>query len=115
MKKILISLTLLLTISIASTDVPNATNAENINILTKGQVVLREARENRELRTLRSTRESREISTIKIEKIKKLSSLPLTRESRKIRENRFVVKTTRESRKIHHILVQDKLHFASLK
>ena len=115
MKKILISLTLLLTISIASPDVPNATNAEKINILTKGQVLLREARGAREGRAFRATREDGDTDIIKIEKIKDLSSFRFSRKSREARENRLAIETTRKNRKIRHIFFQDKLHFASLK
>ena len=110
MKKTLISLTLLLTLSMASTETSSVTNAKNIDILTKGQIVLREARTFRTARvarearsvqrTTRLNREARETDISKIEKIKDLSSLHLTRVSRKIRENRLIVQTIRETRKV---------------
>ena len=109
MKRILISLTLLLTISIASTETSHSTNVENMDILTKGQVVLREARTFRTVRkarevrsTVRTARLNREVPESSITKIEKNQTLRVNRE-------------VRENRKMRQLLIQDNVHFARLK
>ena len=112
MKKILISLTLLLTISMASTETSHTTDAQNISKLTKGQIILREARTSR---TARESRNTRENSINEREVIKDLSSFRIARINREVREERLIVQILRESRNIRHVFMQEKLHLASLK
>lgn len=113
MKKILSLLALTATIAMATTNSSTALkDSENINILTDAQTVIRETRSSREART---NREIRGMRVLKIENTTYIPSLPIARVNRKIRENRLVLQITRENRKVRHLLIEDKLHFASLK
>jgi len=113
MKKTLLFLTLTLTTAISSLNASETlTSAESLNILTKGQTLLREIPTPR---TNRANREVRENRTVKIEKNSEVSALPIARTSRKIRENRLIAQTTRENRKVRHVLILNKLHIASVK
>jgi hypothetical protein len=112
MKKILIILALALTSSLANVDTSPIVPSSKHMDKEKASELTREARTTRSTRQTRKVREARNITTRETIKI---SSYPLARVSRKIRENRLVTHITRESRKIRHILIQDRLHFAKLK
>jgi uncharacterized protein YxeA len=110
MKKILISLTLLLTISMASTETSNQiTDIESINTLLNEQVVVRGVRSDR------VARENREVRAERVIKMEDISSSRIARRSREVRKNRLVMHISREARKIAYLLTPRKNRLASLK
>lgn len=105
MKRSLILLAITLTSSMANTSV-NPTESQSMDILTKNQTVIRE---------IRNFRETPKNRVLKIEITREIPSSRLTRVNREIRENRFIVQTARESRRVRYVLVQNRLHLARLK
>ena len=113
MKKSLFLLAISLTLSLANDNSSkNITASQSIDRLTKGTTIIREVPT---LRNVRKSRETRKPRIITISETREVPSFRLARGSRKIRENRLIVQTTRASRKICHLAVQNTLHLAHLK
>ena len=111
MKKILISLTLLLTISIASTETTYTTTikAQDISNLTNEKIIIRE------VRTSRTSPENREVREDRLLKVESIPSSRIARTSREVRKDRLVMHIEREARKIAYLNIKTNKHFASLK
>ncbi len=113
MKKTLTLLALALTCSMANVDTSALTTGlTSMDTVEKSEVITREIRS---FRNIREHREIRQPRNIEIKKIREVPSFRLARLNREMRDNRFIVQTIRESRKVRYVRSQEEFHLASLK
>jgi len=110
MKKTLMILALTLTNSMAAIDAPSTiTNSEHIKVEMNPEIITREIRPSRQIRENREVPQARSIT------IEEAPSPRLARVSREVREDRFIVHSIRENRKVRYVVLQNNLHIAGLK